>query len=146
MLKSLLDKLTQPAPQPLQDSDARLAVAAILVRLARADHNYDADEKRAIDRILAQRHGLTDTDAASLRAEAERLEASAPDTVRFTNAVKDSVPLEDRIAILEAAWSVVLTDGERAAEEDALMRMIPRFLGISDLDSNLARQRAAKDL
>ncbi|WP_298908773.1 TerB family tellurite resistance protein [uncultured Aliiroseovarius sp.] len=146
MLKSLLDRLTQPAPQPLQDGDARLAVAAILVRLARADHDYDADEKRAIDRILAQRHGLSDADAAALRAEAEALEATAPDTVRFTNAVKDAVPLEDRIAILEAAWSVVLTDGERASEEDALMRMIPRFLGISDLDSNLARQRAAKAL
>ncbi|WP_133487838.1 TerB family tellurite resistance protein [Aliiroseovarius marinus] len=146
MLKSLLDRLTQPAPQPLQDGDARLAVAAILVRLARADHDYDANEKRAIDRILAQRHSLSDADAAALRAEAEALEATAPDTVRFTNAVKDAVPLEDRIAILEAAWSVVLTDGERASEEDALMRMIPRFLGISDLDSNLARQRAAKAL
>ncbi|WP_424939534.1 TerB family tellurite resistance protein [Aliiroseovarius sp. S253] len=146
MLKSLLDKLTQPAPQPLQDSDARLAVAAILVRLARADHDYDASEKRAIDRILVQRHGLTDAEAASLRAEAEDLEATAPDTVRFTNAVRDAVPLEDRVAILEAAWTVVLTDGERASEEDALMRMIPRFLGISDMDSNLARQRAAKAL
>jgi uncharacterized tellurite resistance protein B-like protein len=146
MLKSLLDKLTQPAPQPLQDGDARLAVAAILVRLARADNDYDAAEKRAIDRILAQRHGLSDADAAALRAEAEALEASAPDTVRFTNAVKGAVPLEDRIAILEAAWTIVLTDGERASEEDALMRMIPRFLGISDLDSNLARQRAQKAL
>ena len=146
MLKSLLDKLTQPAPQPLQDGDARLAVAAILVRLARADHDYDTAEKRAIDRILAQRHGLSEADAATLRSEAETLEATARDTVRFTNAVKDAVPLDDRIAILEAAWTVVLTDGERASEEDALMRMIPRFLGISDLDSNLARQRAAKAL
>ncbi len=146
MLRSLLDKLTQPAPQPLQDGDARLAVAAILVRLARADNDYDAAEKRAIDRVLATRHSLSETDAASLRADAEALEATAPDTVRFTNAVKDAVPLDDRIAILEAAWTVVLTDGERASEEDALMRMIPRFLGISDLDNNLARQRAAKAL
>ena len=146
MLRSLLDKLTQPAPQPLQDGDARLAVAAILVRLARADHDYDTAEKRAIDRILAQRHNLSDGEATSLRTEAEALEATAPDTVRFTNAVKDAVPLDDRIAILEAAWTVVLTDGERASEEDALMRMIPRFLGISDLDSNLARLRAAKAL
>ncbi|SMR71199.1 Uncharacterized conserved protein, tellurite resistance protein B (TerB) family [Aliiroseovarius halocynthiae] len=146
MLRSLLDKLTQPAPEPLQDDDARLAVAAILVRLARADNDYDAAEKHAIDRILAQRHDLTDADASALRGKAEALEASAPDTVRFTNAVKEAVPLDDRIAILEAAWTIVLTDGERASEEDALMRMIPRFLGINDLDSNLARQRASKAL
>ncbi|MCK0142329.1 TerB family tellurite resistance protein [Aliiroseovarius sp. F20344] len=144
MLRSILEKLTQPIVEPLPDGDARLAVAAILVRLARADHDYDPSEQQAIDRILAQRHGLSGDAAMALRKQAEELEAEAPDTIRFTNAVKEAVPLEDRIAILEAAWTIVLADGERASEEDALMRMIPKFLGISDMQSNLARQRAAK--
>lgn len=146
MLRSLLEKLTQPTSEPLPDDDARLAVAAILVRLARADHDYAPSERQAIDRILAQRHGLSDDAAMALRKQAEELEAEAPDTIRFTNAVKDAVPLEDRIAILEAAWTIVLADGERASEEDSLMRMIPKFLGISDVQSNLARQRAANTL
>lgn len=146
MLRSLLEKLTQPTSEPLPDDDARLAVAAILVRLARADHDYTPSERQAIDRILAQRHGLSDDAAMALRKQAEELEAEAPDTIRFTNAVKAAVPLEDRIAILEAAWTIVLADGERASEEDSLMRMIPKFLGISDVQSNLARQRAANTL
>ncbi len=146
MIRALLDKLTQPAPTPLDGADARLAMAAILVRLARADHDYSASETAEIDRILARLHGLSPDDARALRCEAEALEAEAPDTIRFTNAVKAGVPIEDRIALIEAAWSVVLADGDRAAEEDALMRMIPRFLGISDVDSNMARQRAAARL
>lgn len=142
MIRSLLSKLSQPDPNPLGEDDARLAIAALLVRLARSDHAYGASEVAEITRILSHRYGLTPDSAAELRQKAEQLEAEAPDTVRFTNAVKDGVPLDDRIAVIEAAWSVVLADGVRTAEEDALMRMIPRFLGITDLQSNTARQRA----
>ena len=68
------------------------------------------------------------------------MEAEAPDTVRFTRAIKDAVPYEDRLSVIKAMWEVVLADGERAKEEDALLRMVTSFLGISDRDSNLARQ------
>ena len=144
MFGSLLSKLTQPNPVPLADDDARLAITALLVRLARSDHAYGATEIDEINRILSKRYGLTPDAAAALLHEAEEVEAVAPDTVRFTNAVKDGVPLDDRMAVIEAAWSVVLADGVRTAEEDALMRMIPRFLGITDRESNEARLRAAK--
>ena len=144
MIRSLLSKLSQPDPSPLGDDDARLAIAALLVRLARSDHAYGATEIAEITRILSHRYGLTPDAAATLRQNAEKLEADAPDTVRFTNAVKDGVPLDDRIAVIEAAWSVVLADGVRTMEEDALMRMIPRFLGITDLQSNEARLRASR--
>lgn len=146
MIRSLLAKLSQPEPSPLGDDDARLAIAALLVRLARSDNAYGATEVDEITRILSHRYGLTSDAAIALRHEAEQLEASAPDTVRFTTAVKDGVPLDDRIAVIEAAWSVVLADGVRTAEEDALMRMIPRFLGISDLESNEARLRASQTI
>ncbi len=146
MIRSLLSKLSQPTPSPLDDDDARLAIAALLVRLARSDHAYGATEVDEITRILSRRYGLTEDGAIALRQDAEKIEAEAPDTVRFTNAVKDGVPLDDRIAVIEAAWSVVLADGVRTAEEDALMRMIPRFLGITDRESNEARLRAARAL
>ncbi|MHA6266869.1 TerB family tellurite resistance protein [uncultured Aliiroseovarius sp.] len=144
MIRSLLAKLTQPAPDPFDDADARLAIAALLVRLARSDHQYETAETDAITHILSQRYGLSQDDAIELRREAELLEEAAPDTVRFTNTVKEAVPLEDRLSVVEAAWSVVLADGTRSVEEDALMRMIPRFLGITDLENNHARLRAAE--
>jgi len=61
--------------------------------------------------------------------------------VRFTRAVKDAVPYEDRIGVIEALWQVALADGERDAGEDALIRLAANFLGVSDRDSALARQR-----
>lgn len=143
MFADFLKRLTSPSPAPLTDTDARLALAALLVRVARADHDYAPDEIARIDRILSTRYDLSDQDAQTLRAEAETLESEAPDTVRFTRAIKDAVAYEDRLGVIEALWSVVLVDGARDDHEDALLRMVANLLGISDPDSARARQRVA---
>ena len=141
MLADLLRRLTATDPEPLPYDDARLALAAVLVRLARSDGDYAAIEQAQIERVLAHRYGLSDHDTRALRLEAEALELEAPDTVRFTRAIKDSVPYEDRVHVIEALWFIVLADGERDYEEDAMLRMIAPMLGVNDRDSNLARKR-----
>ena len=140
MFADFLKRLSQPDTDELPDEDARLALTALLVRIARADNDYSAGEKSRIDRITARRYGLGPGAVSALREEAEALEAEAPDTVRFTRAIKDAVPYEDRLSVVKAMWEVVLADGARAQEEDALVRMATNFLGISDRDSALARQ------
>ncbi|WP_439118796.1 TerB family tellurite resistance protein [Marivita sp.] len=141
MFADFLKRLTAPDPAQLPDADARLALTALLVRVARTDGDYDESEKTRIDRIAASRYGLSPFEATKLRSDAEGLEAEAPDTVRFTSAIKAAVPYEDRIAVIEALWQVVLADGVREAEEDALLRLVAKLLGVNDRDSALARQR-----
>lgn len=144
MFGDFLKRLTQPGPAPLPDADARLALTALLVRIARSDGSYDPAEIDRIDRIVAARYGLSPFEASRLRGEAEALEAEAPDTVRFTRAIKDAVPYDERLGVVESLWQVVLADGERAQEEDALLRLVASLLGVSDVDSALSRQRAAQ--
>jgi len=141
MFGDLLRRLTAPQPETLPEMDARLALTALLVRLAKSDGDYDAAEIARIDRIVATRYAMNPVDAMKLRADAEDLEREAPDTVRFTRAIRDAVPHEERAAVIEALWDVVLADGERDVEEDAILRMVAPLLGISDQDSALARQR-----
>jgi uncharacterized tellurite resistance protein B-like protein len=142
MFADFLKRLTQPEPEQLPDGDARLALTALLVRIARSDGVYDPAEVRRIDRIVSARYGLTPEAAADLRGDAETLEAQAPDTVRFTRAIKDAVPYDERMAVVVALWQVVLVDGERDKAEDALLRLVASLLGVSDVDSALARQKA----
>ena len=141
MFSDFINRLTHPAPAPLQDADARLALTALLVRVARSDGSYDQEERERIDRIAATRYDLSASGAADLRAQAEELESQAPDTVRFTRAIKDAVAYDHRIAVIEALWEVALADGVREAEEDSLLRLVASLLGISDVDSAMARQR-----
>jgi uncharacterized tellurite resistance protein B-like protein len=138
---NLIRALFAPAPPRLPEPDARLALAALLVRVARSDGHYGAEEAAHIDAILKARHGLGDTGAAYLRTEAEAVEAEAPDTVRFTRALKAAVPLEDRTALVEALWRVALADGHRDAEEDRMLRLVANLLGLSDVENAKARQR-----
>lgn len=145
MFADFLNRLIRPEPAALAETDARLALTALLVRIARTDGDYAPSEIARIDRISAARYGLNEAQAADLRREAESLEAEAPDTVRFTRAIKAAVPYEDRRSVVEAAWSVVMADGSRAGEEDALMRLVASLLGVNDRDSNMARQRVERE-
>lgn len=141
MFGDFIRRLTQPEPATLPDADARLALTALLVRVARTDGHYATSEKTNIDRIVGARYGLDSVAAQDLRAQAETLESEAPDTVRFTRAIKDAVDYENRLGVIEAMWSVVLADGVRDDHEDALLRLVSNLLGISDRDSARARQR-----
>ncbi|MFT6075676.1 MAG: putative tellurite resistance protein B-like protein [Yoonia sp.] len=139
MFSDLIRRMTAPEPQTLPDPDARLALGAILVRLARTDGDYSADEVAQIDQLLMRRYAITQPEAEALRAQCEAFEAEAPDTVRFTRAIKDAVSYDDRVAVIEAMWAVVLADGVRDHEEDSMMRMTVSLLGVTDQDSHRAR-------
>lgn len=139
MFQDFLRRLTAPAPAPLNEIDSRLALGALLVRVARTDGDYAQVEIQQIDHALMTRYGLSPADAAALRAECEELEAQAPDTVRFTRAIKEAVSYENRLSVIEALWAVVMADGVRDHEEDSMMRMTASLLGVSDQDSHSAR-------
>ena len=128
---------------PEQDEiSARQAMAALMVRIAKSDDDYAVAECERIDAVLSVLYSLSTSEASALRLQAETLEANAPDTVRFTRAIKEEVPYEERFDVVRALWQVVLADGERDHEEDALMRLLASLLGVNDRDSAIARQRA----
>ena len=139
MFTDLIRRLTAPEPEPLPDPDARLALGAMLVRIARSDGDYADVEIAQIDKSMMARYNMGPAQAAALRAQCETLEAEAPDTVRFTRAIKDAVSHEDRLSVVADMWAVVMADGVRDEAEDSLMRMVVNLLGITDQESHTAR-------
>jgi len=127
----------------LQPDDARAAIVGVLVMAARADGHYGADEQDVIDRVLAKRFSLAPDAARGLREEGESIEGEAIDLYQFTRSIKLAVPHDDRVAVIEELWRVVLADGQRDPHEDALMRQLVDRLGLSPMDSAKARQRVA---
>jgi uncharacterized tellurite resistance protein B-like protein len=142
MLGNLLRHLAAP-PRALAPEESRVALAALMVRLCRSDDTYSVTEQRRIDATLARYYRLPAAAAAAVRAEAEELEAAAQDTVQFTRLVKEAVPYEERTGIVETLWRVAAADGINA-DEHGLMRLVANLLGVSDVDSGLARQRALR--
>ena len=122
--------------------DEKQAMAALMVRIAKSDDNYAQAECERIDAILMILYHLSLEEASTLRNQAEKLEATAPDTVRFTRTIKEAVPYEKRFEVVRTLWQVVFADGERDHEEDALMRLLASLLGVNDRDSAIARRQA----
>ena len=144
MFTDLIRRLTAPEPEPLPDPDARLALGAMLVRIARSDGDYADVEIAQIDKSMMARYNMGPAQAAALRTQCETLEAEAPDTVRFTRAIKDAVSHEDRLSVVADMWAVVMADGVRDDAEDSLMRMVVNLLGITDQESHTARLQITK--
>lgn len=134
----VLKSLFRPSPVA-PDIPPDLAVAALLVEAARADGSYGADDRHAVDALLTEMFDISDPE--SLRQKAEAAQQDAADLVRFTRVVKNGLKLEQRIALVEALWQVVLVDHHRDPHEDALLRHLAPLLGIDDRDSAQARQR-----
>lgn len=144
MLADLLRRLSgRPENDTLLPAeDQRIAVAALLVIAAHADHNYVEVERAQIERVLADRYGLDPAAAAALRAQGEAAEDASVDLYRFTSLVKAGVPYEERAAAIEAMWRVVLADSGRDQHEEALMRRVTDLLGLDPRESIDARRRA----
>ncbi len=148
MLRAFLKRLVGEGEGDslMTENEARIAMAAVLVRAARADNDYAEVEKSLIDEVLMERYGISAAQAAMLRSEGEMAEAEAVDLVRFTRVIKEDVPYEERESVVRALWTVVLGDGKRDPHEDAHIRQVIGLIGVSDRDSAHARQDAMEDL
>ncbi|MFU8777070.1 MAG: TerB family tellurite resistance protein [Roseovarius sp.] len=139
MLTRILHAFSTPKPAPLPEPDEKLALAALMVRVAKSDHHYELVEIKRIDRLLARIYGLGPVEAAKMRALSERLEHAAPDTERFGHIIRETVSLEARLGALEALWEVVLSDGTSRLEELQVIDAAREAMGLSHADSDAAR-------
>jgi len=135
MFESLINRLrgkreTPPLPEP----DEHLALGALLVRVAKSDHHYDAVEIGEIDRILAASFSLKPIEAAKMRATCEKLEAQAPGTPDFALLIRQTVDYPHRLEMIRALWKVIMADGTRAPEEAEALLEIEKIFGIRAQD------------
>ncbi|MFA5580904.1 MAG: TerB family tellurite resistance protein [Paracoccaceae bacterium] len=134
MFKNLIAALAGGRLDTLPADEAQLALGALLVRVAKSDGNYAFEEIRQIDHILADRFDLNPVEAAQLRTRCQKLEAQAPATAEFVQAVKPAIPFAERSAWVAAMWKVVLADGNSVNAEESAFRQVASALGIDTTD------------
>ena len=144
MLKKFFQAFRPEKAPQLPDPDAELALGALLVRVAQSDRDYQLEEIRLIDRILARLYQHNAIEAAKVRATCEKLHAAAPDTDTFGKLIRETTGLEERLAALDALWEVVLADGEECEGELRIVEDSRKAMGLSYADSQKARERARR--
>jgi uncharacterized tellurite resistance protein B-like protein len=144
MLDRLLNFLSgteTPSAQAGPD-ELQLAVAALLVGAARMDDNFDAGERRAIERLLAARFDLTPEAVHTLVGAAEQRMSETAQYFPFTRAITTRLSTEQRIGIIEMLWEVAYADGALDPQEDMLLRQIAGLIHVPDRERGQARKRA----
>lgn len=142
MFDKILSLFGQSAPEPLPEPDEKLALGALMVRLAKADRQYLFEEVAQIDRLLAMQNDLDPVEAAKMRATCEALEREMPATPELVEMLRLTTSAAAREATALALWRVSLADKITQKEEAALMEIVEQSLGVDAARSAALRHRA----
>jgi len=112
----------------------QLALAALLVEMARADFAEEADEQAAIEALLAEHFELSEAESASLLTRAEKAMDEAVCLFDFTRALHASLDYEQKLEVVRLLWRVALVDSRLDKYEEYLMRKVGDLLYVSPSD------------
>ena len=119
----MFNRFRRPAETPGGSvSASRLAVATLLVEIARADHDIDPAERTAIRRMLGASYGLDPASSADLLARAEHAVEESVSLHEFTSRLNDELSPQEKTGIVEMLWRVAFADGRIDKYEEHLVR------------------------
>ncbi len=134
---------SQLSPEPGDPkAELRLATAALLVEISRADTHVDANERRLIRSALRHLFDLSEQASDQLLDAAEREVEHAASLYEFTRTVDAQFTPAQKKDIVELLWRVGLADGELDKYEEHLVRRIADLLHVSHADFTHARHKA----
>lgn len=137
MFERLLSFLGLPPEEltKMPEADARHAMGALLVRVAKADGVYLFQEIGEIDHMLADLYDLNAVEAAKMRAECEKLEEAMPETEALADVLTETVSAEERAQVVRALWIVADVDGERHEKEEQVVAIASETFGMAPEDA-----------
>ncbi|MDA8962172.1 TerB family tellurite resistance protein [Congregibacter sp.] len=136
MIEKLRKLFTEPAGSAEQSADEnrRLAAAALLVEVARADFQQDAEEEAAMRDLLCSSLSLDRATVDSLLSEASDTVDEATSLYDFTRLVNDHYSYDEKFALVGAMWQVAYADKSLNKYEEHLIRRVSELIYLKHED------------
>ena len=132
MLSSLRRLLGHEPAKP--EVTPRLAVAQLLLEMARADFAQDAAEIATIRDLLSRAYSLSTEEIDGLLAQAGERVARSISLYDAVNVVNAALGHDERRELLKMLWLVAYADGKLDKYEEALLRKLADLLFVSHSD------------
>lgn len=124
----------------------RLATAALLIEVTRADAVVDEIEQRRVQELLQARTGLEGEALAQLVAEADAAVDHAVSLVDFSRVLVEALSVEERGEVIDLLWEVAYADGRVDRYEDYYVRKLADLLYVSHARFVQGKLRAAGEI
>jgi uncharacterized tellurite resistance protein B-like protein len=108
-------------PETFEETDFRLAAAALLVHVATSDNQFDENERAKLRDILAHRFELGMDEVDRLIDAAIAADREAVDLYQFTTVLNRAFDEEGRRRVVEMMFEIAYADGELSEFEDNLV-------------------------
>lgn len=116
------------------ETDHRLAAAALLVHTVAIDGVVEEDEKAAVRQVLMRHFELSEEDARGLIHQAIEKDQEAVDLYGFTSVLTRTLDQPGRQKIIEMLWEIVFADGAVHEFEDNMVWRVAELMGVSRKD------------
>jgi uncharacterized tellurite resistance protein B-like protein len=144
LTKWISDRLSGNTSAAAEDGEGfRLAVAALMVEVLRADHETDDAERRQVIESIGRQLGLGESDGRELLELAERRVDASHDLYQFTSLVNRACSEEEKLRLVEQLWRVAGADSVIHKYEEHLIRRIADLLHVPHRAFIVAKLRAA---
>jgi uncharacterized tellurite resistance protein B-like protein len=141
---NVLDPVGASAPED-RERALRLAAAALLFEVVRADGDVKDEERLVMRTALQGSFGLDTAQVADLAALAEQQSREAVSLYEMTSLVDTGFAPEQKKRIVELLWLVSFADGQKDALEEHLIRKIAGLLHVPHPDFIDAKIRAREE-
>ena len=143
--KWISDRLSGNESSAAEDNDAfRLAVAALMVEVLRADHETDPVERREVIDSIIRQLGLDEAGGRELLELAERRVDESHDLYQFTSQVNRVCNEAEKLRLVEQLWRVASADSVIHKYEEHLIRRISDLLHVPHRAFIVAKLRAVE--
>ncbi len=109
----------------------QLATAVLLLEVAHSDESLEEVEQHLVAQLVRGRFDLPQEELAELLALASETREQSVSLFRFATEINTQFSREDKLALLDELWKVVLADGVVDKYEEHLMRQLTSLLRFS---------------
>ncbi|MDY6828228.1 MAG: TerB family tellurite resistance protein [Pseudomonadota bacterium] len=120
----------------------RLASAALLIEVTRADHSIDEREHQTLRALLQRCFELDGAELDELFELAEAEQADSTSLYQFTSLIHEHYSYLQKVELLTSMWRVAFADGTIDRYEEHLIRKVADLLYISHSDFIRAKLNA----
>ena len=117
-----------------QEDRQQLALASLLVEMARADFDETHDEHSLIIDLLARHYDLSAAESLELLNKARAANNNAVCLFDFTRSLHNSLDAEQKTDVIRLLWQEANADNKLDKYEDYLVRKVADLLYVSDSD------------